>query len=112
MTQNNIYWEKIIEKLVDKNEAGWAAHVLSSNIEILDEILLTIDKELLIKNCLLCYSINLSAQPDLDEILSKFTIKELIDAYKRLKERPLETAGALTWLLEDIDPQFKWSHNL
>ena len=72
-----IYWLDIVSKLKEESKAVCAAQVLSSNIEIFDELLPIIGKESLIKNCLLCYSITLSAQPYLDEVHSNFSIKEL-----------------------------------
>ncbi len=107
--KNAVYWNDIVNKLTDKNNANWAAHVLASNIEVFNAILPFINKEILIKNCLLCYSISLSAQTDLDAVFSQFSIKELVDAYKKLDKKPIETAGAFMWLLEDLDPQFKWA---
>ena len=103
------YWEDVVAKLTSKEKANWAAHTLATNIEILEEILNSIGREKIIANCLSCYSIDLSAQPYLDEILSDFTIKELISVYKTLDKKPLQTAGALMWLLEDIDPEFAWT---
>lgn len=105
---NPTYWKKVINKLTEKNESTWAAHVLSSNTEVLDEIVSIVGKDMLIKNCLLSYSIDLTAQPNLDEVLSHFSIPELIEVYKKLDKKPIETAGALMWLLENIDPEFKW----
>lgn len=105
---NNQYWKNIINSLTDGNKANWAAHVLYSNIETIDEILSFVSKEILIKNCLFCYSVDFSAQPYLDEVLSHFSLKELINAYKKLDKKPIQTAGALMWLLEDKDPEFKW----
>jgi len=49
--------------VVDKNTANWAAHVLWTNIKVIDEILSVINKETLIKNCLTCYSVDFSSQP-------------------------------------------------
>lgn len=106
---DKIYWKNVINKLTDENTANWAAHVLSANIEIIDEILSVMDKENLIKNCLSCYSVDFSSQPYLDEILSHFSMQELIYAYKKLETKPIQTAGALMWLLEDKDPEFKWA---
>lgn len=103
------YWLDVVSKLKEESKAVWAAQVLSSNIEILDELLPIIGRKSLIKNCLLCYSITLSAQPYLDEVLSNFSIKELIHVYKNLEKKPIQTAGATMWLLEDIDPEFKWA---
>lgn len=105
---DSTYWNNIVDNLTDEKQANWAAHVLSSNIEIIDEILSFVNKETLIKNCLFCYSVDFSAQPYLDEILSHFSLKELVSAYKKLEKKPIQTAGALMWLLEDIDPEFKW----
>ena len=102
------YWKEVVNKLLKKDEASWAAHVLSTNVELLDDILEVINKEILIKNCLCCYAIDFSAQPYLDEILMEFPVSDLIRVYKALEEKPLEIAGALMWLLEDIDPEFKW----
>jgi len=106
------YWEDVVLKLTTKEKANWAAHVVVTNREILDDILYSVGREKLIANCLLCYSVDFSAQPYLDEILSSFSIKELIHVYKKLDKKPLQTAGALMWLLEDIDPEFNWSHSL
>jgi len=106
------YWEDVVSKLISKQKANWAAHVIATNIEILEEILHAVGREKLISNCLLCYSFDFSAQPYLDEILSGFSIKELVNVYKKLNKKPLQTAGALMWLLEDIDPEFNWSHFL
>lgn len=106
---NRVYWKSIVNKLTEENESAWAAHILSSNSELLDEIILMVGKDTLIKNCLLCYSLSLSAQPDLDEVLSHFSMRELVEVYKKLDKKPIETAGALMWLLEDIDPEFKWA---
>ncbi|MBV9575989.1 MAG: hypothetical protein JO149_05150 [Gammaproteobacteria bacterium] len=103
------YWEEAVLKLTTNEKANWAAHVLATNREILDEILLAVGREKVIANCLLCYSVDFTAQPYLDEILSGFSIKELISIYKKLDKKPLQTAGALMWLLEDIDPQFNWA---
>ncbi len=106
---NKTYWVDIVNKLIEKDKAIWAAHVLSTNIEILDEILSMVNKELFIKNCLRCYNIASAAQSDLNEVLSNFSIQELINAYKQLDKKPIQIAGALMWLLEDIDPEFKWA---
>lgn len=106
------YWESVVIKLANKEKANWAAHALSTNLENLEEILRAVGKEKLIASCLLCYSIDFTAQPYLDEILSSFTIKELVGVYKNLDERPIQTAGALMWLLEDMDPEFKWVNSL
>jgi hypothetical protein len=106
---NQAYWKNVVNKLIEKSESARAAHILSSNSELLDEIVSMVGKDILIKNCLLCYSIALSAQPDLDEVLSRFSIRELVEVYKKLHKKPIETAGALMWLLEDIDPEFKWA---
>jgi hypothetical protein len=103
------YWESIINDLTNETKASWAAHVLASNIEVIDEILFSIGKEIFIKKCLLCYSIDFSAQPYLDEVLTYFSVQELVSAYKKLEKKPIQTAGALMWLLEDIDPLFKWA---
>lgn len=108
MVDNN-YWEKIVAQLNGKKKANWAAHVLASNVEVLDEILVIVDKETIIRNCLFCYSVDFSAQPYLDEILTQFSISELLSAYKKLEKKPIGTAGALMWLLEDIDSKFKWA---
>lgn len=105
---DKIYWEDIVKKLTEKENANWAAHVLSSNIEDLDEIAGLVGRKKFITGCLLCYNVDFTAQPYLDEILGNFTIKELVNVYKKLDEKPLYTAGALMWLLEDIDPEFKW----
>lgn len=107
---NKTYWIDIVNKLIEEDNAIWAAHVLSSNIEIFDEILSMVNKGLLIKNCLLCYSVALAAQADLDDVLSQFSIQELVNAYKQLDKKPIQTAGGLMWLLEDIDPEFKWAN--
>src|SRR5687767_2724534 len=104
---DNEYWNKIITNLTDKAKANWAAHAIASNIEILEEILSRVDKQKFIKNCLICYSVDFSAQPYLDEILNHFSVKELIYSYKDLDNKPIQTAGALMWLLEDKDPEFK-----
>lgn len=109
---NKTYWEDVVSKLIIKEEANWAAHVIATNHKILEEILRAVGREKIIENCLLCYSVDFTAQPSLDEILSSFSIKELINAYKNLNKKPLQTAGALMWLLEDIDPEFKWTHSL
>jgi hypothetical protein len=106
---DKVYWQNVVNKLNNENEANWAAHVLASNIEIIDDILSIIGKETFIKSCLLCYSVDFSTQPYLDEILSQFSWQELIEAYKELDKKPIKTAGALMWLLEDIDPGFKWA---
>lgn len=106
------YWEDVVSRLITKEKANWAAHVISTNLETLKEISLTIGRDKLIANCLLCYSVDFSAQPYLDEILSSFSIKELIDVYKKLDKKPIETAGGLMWLLEDKDPEFKWALSL
>jgi hypothetical protein len=100
------YWKDVISGLAIKEKASWAAHVLAANCEILDEILLALGKEKVISNCLYCYSVDFTAQPYLDEVLSNFSVKELVSVYKKLDKKPLETAGALMWLLEDIDPSF------
>jgi len=89
--------------------ANWAAHVLSSNLELFDEIVAAVGKRKLIKNCLMSYAIDFSAQPYMDEFLSKFAIADLIAGYKTLEKKPIEIAGALMWILEDIDPEFKWA---
>lgn len=106
------YWETVVNNLISPEKANWAAHVIASNLEILDEILVTIGRDKIVANCLLCYSVDFTAQPYLDEILSNFSIKELVNAYKKLNKKPLETAGTLMWLLEDIDPEFKWTLSL
>lgn len=105
---NNTYWKDLVSQLTNREEANWAAHVIASNYEVLEEILLISGREKVIQNCLLCYSVDFTAQPYLDKILSSFTIKELVKAYRRLDKKPLKTAGALMWLLEDIDPEFDW----
>jgi len=105
---DKIYWEVVVNNLINPEKANWAAHVIASNCEILDEIFLVIGQDKIIAKCLLCYSVDFSAQPYLDEILSKFSIKELINVYKKLDKKPLQTAGALMWLFEDIDPEFNW----
>lgn len=102
------YWENVVNDLISPEKANWAAHVVASNHEILDEILSIIGQEKIIANCLLCYSVDFSAQPYLDVILSNFSIRDLINVYKKLESKPLQTAGALMWLLEDIDPEFNW----
>jgi hypothetical protein len=106
------YWESVINDLLNPEKANEAAHVVASNIEILDKLLLIVDRDKIIANCLLCYSVDFTAQPYLDEILSAFSIKELINSYKKLEKKPLQTAGALMWHLEDIDPEFNWALNL
>ena len=106
------YWKDVVLQLTNKEKANWAAHVIATNREILQEILRAIGREKVIANCLLCYSVDFTAQPYLDEILSGFSIKELINVYKKLDNKPLQTAGALMWLLEDIDPEFNWSLSL
>jgi|GEM_PF-2965796 len=106
--ENVNYWQQIVDKLTDKHEANWAAHVLASNVELIKEISSIIGKENFIKNCLLCYSVDFSAQPDLDEVLCHFSLHELVSAYRKLDIKPIETAGALMWLLEELDPTFKW----
>jgi hypothetical protein len=106
------YWKSIVNDLISPEKANWAAHVIASNYEILDEILLSIGRDKIIANCLLCYSVDFTAQPYLDEILSRFSIKELINTYKMLEKKPLQTAGALMWFLEDIDPEFNWALSL
>lgn len=103
------YWQGVINKLIDESEANWAAHVLSSNIDEIKEISNATGKEAFIKNCLICYDIDFSAQPYLDEVLSQFSPQELISVYKKLDKKPIQTAGALMWILEDIDPEFKWA---
>lgn len=103
------YWQDIVNRLVDKDRSLWAAHVFAENSERLDEILSVVDKEKLIKNCLLSYDIDFSTQPYLNEILKQFTIYDLIDAYKKLEKKSIQTAGALMWLLEDLDPKFTWA---
>jgi hypothetical protein len=108
---DNTYWKNIIASLGDKDKANWAAHVLSTNIDQINELVQVVDKETFIKNCLICYSIDFSAQPYLDQLLTNFSIEELIQAYKKLEKKPIQTAGALMWLLEDIDPDFKWVKN-
>ena|GEM_PF-3106087 len=80
--------------------------MLASNLECIEEIASIIGKENFIKNCLLCYSVDFSAQPDLDEALCHFSLHELVSAYKKLDLKPIETAGALMWLLEELDPTF------
>jgi hypothetical protein len=109
---DKVYWEGIVDNLISPEKANWAAHVIATNREILDEILLAIGREKIIANCLLCYSVDFTAQPYLDEILSSFSIKELINVYKKLEKKPLQTAGALMWLLEDVDPEFNWALSL
>jgi hypothetical protein len=106
---DKVYWETVVNNLTSPEKANWAAHALASNLEILDEILISISRDKIITNSLLCYSVDFTAQPYLDEILSSFSIKELIKAYKKLDKKPLQTAGALMWLLEDFDPEFKWT---
>jgi hypothetical protein len=106
------YWEDVVKKLTDAERANWAAHAISTNLENLKEILRVAGRENVIAACLTCYSIYFTAQPYLDEILDNFTVKELIGVYKKLGERPIQTAGALMWLLEDIDPEFKWAKSL
>lgn len=106
------YWEDVIRKLADKEKANWAAHTISANLENLEEILQVAGREKVIAACLSCYSIDFTAQPYLDEILTNFTIKDLVSVYKKLDKRPIQTAGALMWLLEDIDPEFKWAQSL
>jgi len=106
---NTLYWKEIVNDLIDKENACLAAHVLSSNIDCLEDILRIVDKDILIKNCLLSYSVAISAQPDLDEVLTQFSLPELVNVYKKLDTKPMQTAAALMWLLEDIDPEFKWA---
>ena len=106
------YWEDVVLQLTIQEKANWAAHVVAANREILEEILHAVGREKVITNCLLCYSVDFTAQPYLDEILSGFSIKELIEVYKKLDKKPLQTAGALMWLLEDIDPEFNWAISL
>lgn len=105
-TRNCIYWKKNLVNLIQEDKASMAAHVLASNLEKIDFITSCVGKEKLIQNCLLCYDIDFSAQPYIDSILSNFTSNELIQAYKQLSTKPLKTAGALMWLLEDINPNF------
>lgn len=106
------YWEDVVNNLINSEKANWAAHVMASNREILEEISLTIGRDKIIANCLLCYSVDFTAQPYLDVVLTTFSLKELINTYKKLETKPLQTAGALMWLLEDIDPGFDWAKSL
>ena len=106
------YWNSAINKLTNAEKANWAAHVIASNSEVLDEVVLAVGKDKLISNCLLCYNVDFSAQPYLDEILTHFSIKDLISAYKKLEVKPIKTAGALMWILEDLDPEFNWAASL
>ncbi len=105
---NKGYWENIVNQLLNKDKANWAAHVLSTNIEIFSEIIEEVDQQKIIKNCLRCYEVDFSAQPYLDEVLLQFSVVSLINVYKQLEQKPIEVAGALMWLLEDIDPNFEW----
>lgn len=104
----NEYWRNVVHKLTEKKEAAWATHALVSNLDIIDEIIKIVGKKLFLKNCLLCYDIDFLAQPDLDQILSSFSLKELIDAYKSLDKKSIQVAGAVMWLLEEKDPKFNW----
>lgn len=104
------YWNKIVDTLITKEKANWVAHVLSTNIEVLDEIIDAVGKEKLIKNCLVSYSIDFSVQTDMDAFLMKFSIHELVAGYKTLEKKPIEIAGALMWILEDLDPEFTWAY--
>ena len=51
------YWKDVVLQLTNKEKANWAAHVIATNREILQEILRAIGREKVIANCLLCYSV-------------------------------------------------------
>jgi hypothetical protein len=82
------YWKGIVSKLKILSECNWAAHVLTSDIENLEEAIKCLPAEEIIENTIYAYE-DWNAQPYCDEILFQFEKQKIIEVFDRI-ENPSE----------------------